>query len=159
MARIRSIHLQLNTLGVNDGGTDGDVYLGVCGREFYIDSTTNDFQSGASKAYIFGEGANILHADDNDPRTQGLDTEDVDRFPMYIRFQPKNRDDRWNLQRAQVSFNGNFFPRWDTFGYISHRTGIWMGTRASMSVAIPPHNDGLARMETDSADTYADARG
>lgn len=140
---ILSLQLQLQTANVSGAGTDGDVYVGFCGREFYVDSSANDFEQGSSRTYTFGDGANVLHAGDNDPRKPQLRSHNIDRFPVYIRFQGKARDDRWKLLRAEVSFNGNFFPRWDTGDLIpfGRNGGIWLGTRAGLVVHIPRHSD------------------
>ena len=142
MTLITSIQLQLNTGSMDGAGTDGDVYLGVCGREFYVDSSANDFERGSSRLYIFGDGANVINPPNNDPRKQFLHIENVGNFPVYLRFQPRSRTDNWNIQRAEMSFNGNFFPRWDTVSFVSQREGIWMGIRSSLFLHIPPHLDG-----------------
>ena len=55
MPQITSIHLTLITGNASGAGTDGDVYLGICGREFFVDTTANDFERGASREYIFGD--------------------------------------------------------------------------------------------------------
>ena len=141
LTRITSIEFQLNTGNLSGAGTDGDVYLGVCGREFYVDTTEDDFERGSSRKYIFGDGANVNNLNDNDPRDHSLHIENVDNFPVYVRFEPRSRSDNWHLQRAEVSFNGNFFPRWDTNDYIPQRVGIWMGTRSTLFVHIPRHSD------------------
>ncbi|HYI14004.1 MAG TPA: hypothetical protein VEX37_01335 [Thermomicrobiales bacterium] len=149
MTQITSIQFRLITGNVDGASTDGDVYLGVCGREFYVDSSANDFQQGSSRLYIFGVGANVLNPANNDPRKQSLQIESVDNFPVYLRFQPQSRSDNWNVQRAEVSFNGNFFPRWDTASFVSQRTGIWMGTRSGLFLHIPRHQDGPSVAEAE----------
>ena len=108
MPQINIIELHLSTGSLSGAGTDGDVYLGLCGREFSIDSTSDDFEGGSGRTYVLGEGANIRNAGLNDPRTQQLFTENVSNFPVYIRFQPRSRNDHWQLQRADVRFNGSF---------------------------------------------------
>jgi hypothetical protein len=139
LADIQSIHLNVQTEDIEDAGTDGDVYLGICGREFYIDSSADDFERKSSREYILGDGANVKYRSDNDPRSPQLSFENVERFPVYIRFQPRSRTDRWRLQRAQVSFNERFFPRWDTAGFFPITGGIWLGIRAGVHVHIPKH--------------------
>ena len=104
MAAIRSIDVVLDT---GNDGTDGDVYLGICGREFSIDSEANDFQAGTPpRTYTFGDGANINFRGSNDPREPyPLHTENLDRFPVYIRFAPENRSDNWDLDSVRVTVN------------------------------------------------------
>ena len=147
MTRITSIQFLLITADRSGAGTDGDVYLGVCGREFYVDSTADDFERGSSRLYVFGDGANNINPGDNDPRDHNLQLETVDSFPVYIRFQPRSRTDNWIVQRAEVSFNGNIFPRWDTASIISQRVGIVMGIRSSLFLHIPRHQDGPTATE------------
>jgi hypothetical protein len=144
MPNITSLELNLQTARVDGAGTDGDVYLGFCGREFYVDSEDedfDDFESGDIRTYIFGDGANVIQPDLNDPREPQLLSENIDRFPVYIRFEPEDRDDNWRLQRAVVTFNGNLFPMWDTAELIRGAGGIWIGTRAGLFVHFIQHQE------------------
>lgn len=141
MPEVQSIHLNLQTGRMDGAGTDGNVYLGVCGREFYVDTTSDDFERGSTRNYIFGDGANVINKPPNDPRSQRLLTENVVRFPVYIRFQPESGSDNWNLQRAVVTFNGDLFPQWDTASFVRSDNGIWLGTRSGLYVHIPMHQD------------------
>jgi hypothetical protein len=143
MARIEVIRLHLETGSRSGAGTDGDVYLGVCGREFSVDTTRDDFERGSSREYVFGTGANVNSASVNDPREQALFVENVKNFPVYIRFQPQNRNDNWQVQRAEVSFNDDFFPRWDTASFVPNdpAKGIWLGVRSGLVVHVPLHQD------------------
>ena len=50
MPQINSIQLHLQTGDLSGAGTDGDVYLGVCGREFSIDTTSDDFEGAVAAA-------------------------------------------------------------------------------------------------------------
>ncbi len=138
MPSVNSIHLHIQTGGQSGAGTDGDVYLGLCGREFSIDSTRDDFERGAGREYILGEGANIRNADVNDPRRRRLFTENVAKFPVYIRFQPQSRSDNWQVQRADVRFNGSLHIDWDTVGFVANNPaeGIWLGVRSGLFVHL-----------------------
>lgn len=126
---------------MDGAGTDGDVYLGVCGREFYVDTESDDFECGSARDYVFGDGANVINKPDNDPRGQLLLTENVERFPVYLRFQPRSRSDNWNLQRAVVTFNENLLPQWDTASFVRPDAGIWLGIRSGLYVHLPMHQD------------------
>jgi hypothetical protein len=89
MANIEKIALHIETIHKRAVGTDGDVYLGICGREFYVDSDSdqiNDFQYGDSRDNGFGAGANVKFKTFNDPRSPRLDQENIYRFPAYVRF-------------------------------------------------------------------------
>ena len=139
MPQIDQIAPNIQTGDLEDAGTDGDIYLGVCGREFYVDSQSDDFERGAVFTYIFGDGANVSNPPPNDPRSHLLLTENVERFPTYIRFQPENRNDHWFMQDAEFSFNGQILPQWGTSSFL--RRGIWLGTRSGMYVHLPMHLD------------------
>jgi hypothetical protein len=139
MPQITSIVLHHIETGILSGaGTDGDVYLGVCVREFSIDSKEDDFERGAGRSYVLGDGADVRNADVNDPRKQLLFTENVDQFPVYIRFQPRSRSDNWQLQRADVRFNNALSPEWDTFSFVvdDPQEGIWLGVRSGLVVHL-----------------------
>jgi hypothetical protein len=142
MPQIETIHVQINTRDVSGAGTDGSLYLGVCGREFHLDTSADDLERGSSREYLLGNGSNVEDGSLNDPRKQLLLTENVEKFPVYLRFVPNSGGDRWSLQRAQVSFNDDFFPRWDTLEFISDVEGIWLGAEAGEIVHIPKHDDG-----------------
>jgi hypothetical protein len=53
MSAIQTFSVRLVTSRHPDAGTDGDVYVGVCGREFYIDSAAvvDDFERGSDRTY------------------------------------------------------------------------------------------------------------
>jgi hypothetical protein len=138
MPQINSIQLHLQTGTGSGSDTDGDVYLGICGREFSIDSSADDFESGQARTYVLGEGATIRNADVNDPRKQRLFTENVSNFPVYIRFQPKSRHDHWQLQRADVRFNNSLHIDWDTVPFVANdpKQGIWLGVRCGVFVHL-----------------------
>jgi hypothetical protein len=89
--------------------------------------------------YIFGDGANVNNKSLNDPTNPQLVLENVENFPIYIRFAPEGGDDRWKLQRATVTFNGQLFPMWDTLDLFPD--GIWLASRAGLVLFIPKHQD------------------
>lgn len=143
MPRVDTIRINIQTGNLSGAGTDGDVYVGVCGREFSLDTTRDDFERGSSREYVLGAGANVNNASVNDPRKQILLVENVDSAPVYIRFQPRNRSDNWQLQRADVRFNDAFFPVWDSVAIVVNKPdeGIWLGTRSGLVVHLPRHSD------------------
>jgi hypothetical protein len=123
MPDIKSFSATIQTANVENAGTDGDVYLGICGREFYLDSSADDFERGSNRTYKFGDGANILNKDLNDPRKPQLRSEDLNKFPVYIRFEPSGESPDWNLTFVNVEIAGT--------GYgISFPRGLWLGRTA-----------------------------
>jgi hypothetical protein len=141
MPQIESIQANIQTLDVSGGGTDGDVYLGVSGREFHLDTSHDDFERGSSRKYVLGDGGNVNSASINDPRKQVLLTEDVESFPVYLRFNPQSGSDNWNLERAVVTFNNQLLPQWDTLTLVKQNEGIWLGAHSGLFVFIPKHED------------------
>ena len=107
MAAITTIDLVLHTANVTGAGTDADVYLGLAGREFYVDSSLNDFEQGQNITYTFGVNPNVLNAGDNDPtQPLQLDTADLDRFPnRYIRMDPRGDGSgpNWVIEEVTVT--------------------------------------------------------
>ncbi len=142
MTAITSIEVTVTTGGVSGAGSDGDAYLGFAAREFYLQTSQDDLERGSSMTYVFGDGANVLHAQYNDPRTTLVQVEDINNYPIYVRFQPESRDDRWLLYRATVGVNGNQFPMWDTGEVVALRgDGIWMGMRSTLFLHFLQHSD------------------
>ncbi len=139
MANIKSIKVVVSTMDEEDAGGDGPVYLGICGREFSIDSSDDDFERGANFTYQFGEGGSVQNSELNDPREPQLQTEDADRFPVYIRLE--HPTEHWKVQRVSVHLNDGSFPLWDTFGHIPDTQGIWLGRLAGRVLYLPKHQD------------------
>jgi len=142
MTNLNSIQLHIQTAGASDASTDGDVYLGIAGREFFVDSSIDDFQQGDGRTYVFGSSANVLNAADNDPRRPQLQVEDIDRHPVYLRFVPTGSTDKWKLQRADVSINGRILPIYDTASFIpnSPSGGIYLARRAGLTLHLRRHD-------------------
>jgi len=120
MAKITGILCQVITGNVDGASTDGSIYLGLCGREFRMDSTADDYQRGSWREYIMGRGPvepnlpppqiRVNNKDKNDPRKGfPLDTINLSRTPVYIRFEPEDSDDNWNLRfAAALVYAGTF---------------------------------------------------
>lgn len=123
MAHITGILCQVITGNVDGAGTDGRVYLGLGGREFRLDSTADDFERGSWREYVLGRGpvepnlpspqVRVNNRDENDPRTHfPLDTANLNRSPVYIRFEPEGSGPNWNLAFAAAlvyTGEGQFF--------------------------------------------------
>jgi hypothetical protein len=139
MSAIHKISISISTSSESGAGTDGDVYVGFCGREFFLDSSADDFERGSVRTYSLGEGSTILNRTLNDPRVPQLQDTDIDRHPVYIRFVGNGRGDNWNVRRASISINDQLLPLYEL---LLGREGIWMGTRASGMVFLTKHADG-----------------
>jgi len=136
MSRISGILCQIITGNVDGAGTDGRVYLGLGGREFRLDSTADDYEKHSWREYILGAAPNEPHlaptqirvknADRNDPR-QGLplDSDDLNRTPAYLRFEPQGASDDWDLAFAAVLVYGEQFITAYTLPADFHN--LWLG--------------------------------
>ena len=124
MTSISKITVKIVTSNMDGAGTDGNVYLGLCGREFFLDSSGDDFEKNSNFTYVRGDGSTILNKDGNDPRKPQLNAEDLDKFPAYIRFEPLGGSNSgWNLKSVNVEVAGT--------GYgINYPAGIWLGEKA-----------------------------
>lgn len=104
MSAITQIKAVIHTGDRNNAGTDGSVYLGICGREFKLGrADTDDFERSSHREYFFGNGSNVEEAKFNDPRSPQLDTTDTDRYPAYIRFEPHGDSPAWDFDGAEVT--------------------------------------------------------
>ena len=109
MANINTLQVEVKT-GSREmaSGTDGNVFLGIGGREFgLVVDAIKDFQSGAIDTFVLGEGTNTgTYPADNDPRSPcQLVTETLSKYPTYIRFEPTRQDDRWEIDEIKVTVN------------------------------------------------------
>ncbi|MFF3502252.1 hypothetical protein [Streptomyces sp. NPDC003247] len=103
MADIAKIVATIYTADIADAKTDsGTVYLGIAGREFVLETAADDYEQGAADEFVLGEGANVEQAEYNDPRKPQLTTEDLDRYPAYLRYLGT---DGWCLERATITVN------------------------------------------------------
>ncbi|MEU4032437.1 hypothetical protein [Streptomyces anulatus] len=75
-------------------------------------------------------GANVSNAQYVDPRFPQLDTDDLDRYPAYIRLQPEGTEPAWCLERVQVTVNpeSQFKHRFENPRLIDEGEGkrIWL---------------------------------
>ena len=124
---IDQIRVEIETGRDRGAGTDGNVYLGICGREFRCDTTADDFEQGSTRTYIFGSiyqgsSPNITSEDYNHPSRPPLLPEEADVFPCYLRL--SQGSSRWLLAGAKVYIDKEVEPRFvDAMG----NNPIWMG--------------------------------
>lgn len=138
MPQISGLLCQIITGKISGAGTDGDIFLGLCGREFVIDSKADDFERGNWREYILGDppipngptpSIHVNNPEFNDPRSEGfpLDSVNLDRSPVYLRFEPKARDDNWNLATAVILvYTDSFFK---AFMPPSEFDNLWLGQK------------------------------
>jgi hypothetical protein len=136
MANVQSIVPAVWTSTAADSGTDGDVYLGIGGREFHLDSPSDDFERGNAANTTVGVNSQVNNPSMNDPRTPYvLRTQDLDLFPVYLRLEGS---DHWKVSFALVLVfsgpNASSMAVTDWFsadvGYDGGQGGLWLGPHA-----------------------------
>jgi hypothetical protein len=139
MAKITGILCQIITGDVSGAGTDGRVYLGLGGREFCMSSAADDYERDSWREYVMGHGPvepnlpapqiRVLDGDQNDPRVGfRLETAELNRTPVYIRFEPVGSNANWNLSSAIAlvyTGAGQFFA---SFRPPDGFDSLWLGT-------------------------------
>lgn len=70
MSNVETIFMRFKTADIIDAGTDLEVYVGIGGREFYIESQRDfdDFERGDDRTYII----------DNEPKKKDQDNDSND---------------------------------------------------------------------------------
>ncbi|MCO5176129.1 MAG: hypothetical protein M9890_04025 [Thermomicrobiales bacterium] len=138
MANITGILCQVITGSGDGAGTDGDIYLGIGGREFHLDSTADDFERNSWREYILGRAPlepnlpppqiRVKDPDLNHP-TKGyiVQSQFLDEFPVYVRFESNGDNDHWQIGFvAVIAYTGasEFYA-----GYIPVEPfdSLWLG--------------------------------
>ncbi|GAA2113890.1 hypothetical protein [Streptomyces synnematoformans] len=137
MADITKIVARILTADIAEAKTDsGTLYLGIAGREFVLETPANDLEQGATDEFVLGDGANVDQAVYNDPRKPQLTTEDLDRYPAYLRYLGT---DGWCLERATVTVNpgddSHVFDNLDLQGLGEERR-IWLRNDYGQQVGL-----------------------
>lgn len=120
-------------------GTDGEVYLGLGGREFACAiKGYDDFEEGDSATYVFGEEANVENPELNDPRhMRSVSMSDVQRFPVYLRFQPRSGRDNWHLSGITVKVYGTSGAVLE-YSALPQGEYLWLGYRSGLYCHLKP---------------------
>ena len=110
MTALGKIRVEIETGRGHGSGTDGNVYLGIAGREFRCDTSADDFERGSTKEYVFGPpNSNVTKRDHNNPYSPPLQVEEADIFPAYIRF-AQGGNSKWQFAGAKVFLNSDADP-------------------------------------------------
>jgi len=128
MSAITQIKATIHTGDRDNAGTDGSVYLGICGREFLLTrADVDDFERASHREYRLGSGSNVEQPTFNNPSSPQLDTTDADRYPAYIRFEPEGDSPDWDFDGAEVTITpgGNKYSRLGDGGGVH----LWLGQK------------------------------
>jgi hypothetical protein len=91
MPNISQIRVIIHTAEDDGSGTDSDVYLGIGGREFNLDTTSDDFEVFQRDVFFIngqtGSAPLLLLGAAQDPKHPPLHTDFLDKFPVYIRME------------------------------------------------------------------------
>ncbi|CAL9467432.1 hypothetical protein [Streptomyces sp. enrichment culture] len=147
MARITRIEAHVRTADVPHGGTQGWVYLGIAGREFVLNAsgTADGTRTGNNWTFVLGEDANVENSAYNDPRRPQLNTDNLDRYPTYVRFEPVGPDPAWCLERVVVSVNSDTdhshtFDNPDLADFGEDRR-LWLGQEYGKQLYLKRYDD------------------
>ncbi|WP_129840549.1 hypothetical protein [Streptomyces sp. RFCAC02] len=106
MAAITQITVYVKTADQTAADTRSPVWLGIAGREFRLAAADSGaFARGAEFTFQIGENSTIDNGQWIDPRFPQLDTDDLDRYPAYIRMRNEGSEPAWLLERIQVTVN------------------------------------------------------
>ena len=149
MTQLGKITVEVKTANVSGAGTNGRVYLGIGRREFRLNKTGNQFEPGSTDTFVIGADANInspngsndlpLGANMNAPEIQ---FSVVEHNPVYIRFEPENNNDKWNVELVRLTaqqYNtgntpGDIIQFSDPFSENDNR--IWLGYDSGLSIVL-----------------------
>lgn len=143
------ITVKIKTGNKSGAGTNGKIYLGIGGREFRLNKSGNQFQQGMEDEFVLGVGSNILSNNKNGLPLSSQFTNDspqipfdtASSYPAYIRFQPSNDSDEWNVDRVCVNVRNNFGPVAEFHADILNGTdddNIWMGEDSGLFIGLVP---------------------
>ena len=149
MTHLGKITVDVKTANVSGAGTNGRVYLEIGRREFRLNMAGNQFEPGSTDTFVIGHDANInspnhsndlpLGADMNAPEIQ---FSAVENSPVYIRFEPENINDKWNVERVRLTaqeYNtgdtpGDIIQFSDPFSENDNR--IWLGYDSGLNIKL-----------------------
>lgn len=134
---VRKITVDITTSFAKGAGTEGQVFLGLGGREFRLDiDSYEDFDRGDEVTYELGEDANVRFPERNDPR-QGfpIGIDDVTAKPVYLRLAPHDKSDDWNLANVHVRISaGDEELRYAALD--GAQENIWLGPQSGNLVHL-----------------------
>ena len=137
MVEINQIIVKIKTSNEVAAGTNGKIYLGIGGREFRLDKPGNQFERNNLDVFTIGVGSDIENPEFNDlpinitnksPIIRHLD---IISSPKYIRFDPNDDKDSWNVQKVEVKV----IDIGKT--YQGPRDGSsWLGSRSGFTISL-----------------------
>ena len=148
MAYIEQVGVTVITGNINGASTNGLVYLGIGGREFRLNKGGNQFEKGDTDNFQIGgvagpdsinnqNNSNDLPAVPGTANSPSIEYSTLDDYPTYIRFEPQNEDDNWNVQSVSVDVKESGAS--GATRTLSDHTGngnIWLGKRSGLFLGL-----------------------
>jgi hypothetical protein len=101
MPDISQIRVFIHTAEDDGAGTDSDVFLGICGREFRLDTDIDNFENFNRDVFHLNgnSGSAPLSVDalKNHPKIPQIHTDSLDKFPIYVRMEPWGEKPDWTI--------------------------------------------------------------
>jgi hypothetical protein len=139
---ITKLDVTIRTADVVGAGTNGRVYLGIGGREFRLDKVGNQFDKGDVDTFTIGNGSNIENPHDvnninNSSNSYELTTYHLNNFPRYIRFEPQDNDDNWNIELVELKITDSENTVY-VFRALEGSGNVWLGNRSGLFLGLVP---------------------
>ena len=145
MTEISKVTVRVVTGDFDRAGTTGEVYLGLAGMEFKLNSVASvDYERGSDRTYVLGTDAGshlsadaessdeFAYAARNDPRITTV--ERAARHPVYVRLHPVGEAPDWLARAVHVTVVGQSGPtqeyRW------ASDPGRWLGCEYGLTVHL-----------------------
>ena len=139
---IGKLEVDIYTSDIEYAGGLGTAYLGIGGREFKLDRPAHkEFKEGSKDTFIIGKGSNI----ENDKGANDLimtqnsyeiNDKDIQEFPKYIRYEPKNDNDDWNIDRIELRVYDNSDILQLTVKALEENGNIWLGNSSGLIIGL-----------------------
>ena len=130
---VKRIKATLWTGNRDDANTNGDVFLGLGGREFKLDlPSIGELQRNTENTFFLGENPNVVDPNRNDPdQDLHLRQEDLWDFGLpYVRFKGANDKDTWNLEAAVVEVTTSINEKFIWRRMKDSADNLWLGNQS-----------------------------
>jgi PLAT/LH2 domain len=145
MTQIVQIKVEIKTGNESTAGTNGKVFLGIGGREFRLDKPGNQFQKNHTDTFtINSTNSDIENPERNSlPNIGNANSPRIENkvgitfnFPVYLRFDPNDNDDDWNIERVKVRVIGGLNSTFIYPNDILKDGNIWLGNKSGLFLGL-----------------------
>ncbi len=145
MGNIRRVIARVRTGDDDQAGTSGEVYLGLAGMEFKLNSAHEvDYEAGSDRTYILGDQSGTHPTSDaaqrddfayshrNDPRITTV--ERAARHPIYVRLHPVDDQSDWLARAVSVTVEADDVPP-ESYEWGAD-PGRWLGCEYGLTIHL-----------------------